>query len=156
MERIKNNLLENPRGRSEQLDGKEKLEAILGLFGTDSARESFIENCEEYIKARNKAARESYSLDSSVRSRSVTSGPVQAIIHNKIMGTLIRLATQSQNISPLQREILREMHDRDVTAKIVGEYVASKNISKGNGAEEEDGRGRVSGAAYYHSLGKGN
>ena len=141
---------------SHKLNGKEKLEAILALFGTDAARESFIENCRQYIEARTRAVHESYAPVSSIRHRVIVSSPKQATIHNKIMDTLTRLAAQAEHISSLQRDVLREMHDRDVTAKIIREYVASKGAAQKDDEEEEEG-GRKKGmsdTAYYHSLGK--
>lgn len=148
---------ENPENKLEQLSGKEKLEAVLALFGTDSAREAFIKICGEYIEARDKAIRESYAPDVSVRRRAITSSPKQAIIHNRIMDTITRLATQSPAISPLQSEVLREMADRDITAKIVREYVASNSATNAeDDDDDEKGRrkGGMSDTAYYHSLGK--
>lgn len=151
------NKSENHGNKLEQLSRKEKMEVVLALFGTDSARETFIQLCRDYIEARDKAVRESYSPDVSVRRRAITSSPKQAIIHNRIMDTLTRLASQSTNISPLQSEILRQMHDRDVTAQIIREYVMQKEASRSDD-EDEDEKGRrkggMSDTAYYHSLGR--
>jgi hypothetical protein len=158
MENIKNNTPENPE-RKEQLGGKEKLEVILALFGTDSAREAFVETCRKYIEARDRAVRESYAPVESVRRRAVMSSPKQAVLHNKIMDALTRLASQSLNISPLQSEVLREMHNRDTTAQIIREYVAFKGATDVVDEDDEDEGGRKKGmsdTAYYHSLGKGD
>lgn len=157
MESLKNNAPENPENKSEQQSGKQKLEQILQPFGTDAAREAFIENCKNYIEARTRAVHESYSPDAAIRRRAITSGPKQAVIHNTIMDTLTRLAAQSLNISPIQQEILREMHNRDVTADYIKEYVASVDKTIPNEDEEEEGHRKkgMSDTAYYHSLGKG-
>ena len=156
---IESNMPENPEspeGKPEKLGGKEKLEEILKLFGTDQARENFIKTCRDYIEARNRAIRESYAEAPSIRRHAVTSGPKQAVIHNKIMDTLTRLASQSLEISPVQREILTEMHNRDVTAQVVREYVESVRAVPKEESEEDAGekRGKMSDTAYYHSLGK--
>ncbi len=159
MERIKNNTHENPKG-NEQLSGKEKFEAILALFGTDSARDAFIRSCREYIGARDTANVESYAPDSFTRHKAVISSPKQSIIHNKIMDTLTRLASQAPIISPLQAEVLREMHDRNITAKIIREYLAAKHAAvinveeKDDEEEDEKERGGMSDTAFYHFLGK--
>jgi hypothetical protein len=159
MEHFKNNTPEIPDRKLEQLNGKEKLEAILALFGTDLARESFVETCEKYIEARDRAVRESYAPVESVRRRAITSSPKQAVFHNKIMDTLTRLASQAPVISPLQSEVLREMADRDVTARIIREYVASPGTAheedEDNDENEKGGRkGGMSDTAYFHSLGR--
>ena len=141
----------------EKLNGREKLKAILALFGTDAAREKFLEKCREYIEARTRAIHESYAPDAAVRHRAVASGPKQAAIHNQIMETLTRLAAQAENVSPLQRGILIEMYNRDVTAQIIKEYVSSEGVVHVEDEDEEEG-GRKKGmsdTAYYHSLGKG-
>jgi len=155
MEHIKNSLPESPRDKFERLSGKEKLEAILSLFGSDAAREAFIKSCKEYIEARDKAVHESYSDDTYTRRRAVISSPKQAVIHNRIMETLTRLASQAPTISPLQSEILRKMADRDITAQIIREYVASKDETSADEEEDpEQQRKGMSDTAYYHSLGK--
>lgn len=156
MEGIKNNAPGSPEDKSEQLSGKEKFEQILALFGTDTARENFVETCRLYIEARQRAVRESYAPQESVRRRAISSSPKQAVIHNKVMDTITRLANQAENVSPLQRKILIEMHDRDVTAEIIREYVSTVHRVKEIDEDEETG-GRKKGmsdTAYYHSLGK--
>ena len=155
MEHLKNNGLESPREEFGQLSGKEKLEAILSLFGTNLAREAFIKICERYIEARDKAIHESYSDDTYIRRRAINSSPKQAVIHNRIMDTLTRLASQTQTISPLQNEVLRKMADRDITAQSIREYVASKGKVNANEEDEPEQRKKgMSDTAYYHSLGK--
>jgi len=156
MEGIKNNAPESPEDKGEQLSGKEKFEQILALFGTDTARENFVETCRNYIDTRQRAVRESYAPQESVRRRAISSSPKQAVIHNKIMDTITRLANQAENVSPLQRKILIEMHDRDTTAEIIREYVNEVHRVKKLDEDEENG-GRKKGmsdTAYYHSLGK--
>lgn len=131
------------------------MEAVLALFGTDTARDVFVQKCREYIEARDKAIRESYSPDASVRRRAITSSPKQAVLHNAIMDTLTRLASQALSISPIQGEVLREMHNREVTAKIIREYVATRTVVDED--EKEEGitkKGGMSDTAYYHSLGR--
>ncbi len=156
MEGIKNNPPENPQDSYEQLSGKEKFEQILALFGTDAAREAFVETCRKYIEARQRAVRESYAPEPSVRHRAVMSSPKQAVIHNKVMDTLTRLANQAPNVSPLQRKILIEMHNRDTTAEIIREYVSAVHRAKKEDDDESDGgrKDGMSDTAYYHSLGK--
>lgn len=156
MKHIKDSMLESPEGKPEKLGGKEKFEEILKLFGTDQARENFVKTCIDYIEANNKAAHESYAEAPSVRRRAVTSGPKQAIIHNKIMDALTRLASQAPEISPVQREVLREMYNRDVTAKIIRQYMETVGMVsiEENEEENEKKRQKMSDTAYYHSLGK--
>lgn len=154
MEHLSNNKPEDIRSQVEHMGKKEKLEAILPLFGTDEARETFIQNCKDYIEARNKAVRESYAPEVSVRRIATFSSPKQATIHNWIMGALTRLASQSLAISPIQAEILREMHDRDVTADILKEYVAAAGLVRENEEENQKNKERMSETAYYHSLGE--
>lgn len=156
MEGPTNNKPETPEGKYEQLSGKEKLEAVLKLFGTDKARAAFIKNCKDYIVARDRANRLSHASEAYLRRQAVISDPGQAAIHNKIMFTITSLSSQSDNKSPLQDAILREMVDRDVTAKIIREYVASIDSAVSED-EEDEMPGRkpgMSDTAYYHFLSK--
>lgn len=147
-----------PKNKPEQLNSSEKFEAILSLFGSDVAREAFVGLCKEYTEARNKANLESYATDFYVRRQAIVSSPKQAILHNRIMDALTRIASQAPTISPAQREVLREMHDRELTAKLLKEHFSHGKAIR---EEEEDGgtgKGKKNGmseVAYYHSLGKG-
>lgn len=162
MERIKTNSSESSENKLEKLSATKKIEAILALFGTDAARDVFMKSCREYIKARDIANVESYAPDSFTRRKAITSSPKQSIIHNRIMDTLTRLASQAPSISPLQAEVLREMHDRDKTAEIIRKYLEETRATVVEDEDEEDGerdekeRGGMSDTAFYHFLGKGH
>lgn len=161
MERIKTNSSKSPENELDKLSATKKMEAILALFGTDATRDAFVKSCKQYIEARDLANVESYAPDSATRRRTITSSPKQSIIHNKIMDTLTRLASQAPTISPLQAEVLREMHDRNITAQIIRKYLESTRAvvvedDDEDEMKEEKERGGMSDTAYYHFLGKGH
>lgn len=161
MEGINTNRLGNPENKSEKLSGKGKLEAILALFGTEAARKAFLENCRDYTEVRDRANLESFAPDPFTRRKAISSNPGRSDLHNRIMETLTRLASQAPIISPLQSEILREMHNREFTAKIIKEYLASKYTVTINEEDEDEedknekDKGGMSDTAYYHFLSKG-
>ncbi len=155
MEKIKNTA-EGNENDSEKLSGREKFEIILGLFGTDTAREAFIETCKQYVSSRRDSVLRPDAENYQAGHRPAYSPPRRANLHNSIMETLTSIATQSKSLSPLQTKVLREMYDRNITAEIVKEYIASiSNNDEGDEDEKQKKRSGQSDTAYYHSLGKG-
>ena len=140
-----------------ELSGKEKFDIILGLFGTEQARENFISLCQEYYKARMEQAPPIEDAENYRSQRKVGySPPRRAYVHNIIMETLTRLATESKNLTPVQESVLRDFHSRDNVAQAIKEYVFA-----GEDKDEEDDedvvqkkKGDMSGPAYFHSLGR--
>src|SRR3989338_4569860 len=150
-----------PQNTPEQLNGREKFEAVLSLFGTDEARGNFVRLCRDYTEARANAVTASYSPEVSVRRTAIISNLQQAALHNRIMDALTRIASQAPAIAPLtptQQSVLREMHDREVTVKIIREYISLAPMPK---EEEEEGgtgngkKGGMSDIAHYRLLNKG-
>jgi len=77
-------------------------------------------------------------------------------LHNSIMDTLSRLAIQSKDLSPIQRDILREMHDRNNAGEIIRAYVVAQEGKEDDEDidEKQRRRGKMSDIAHFHSLGK--
>lgn len=149
-----------PRNESEQneesFSRKEKFEMLLGLFGTDEARERFLSICKDYYGSRKEELpptvdAENYRAQNNKR----YSPPRRAELHNLIMETLTMLATQSKNLTPLQKSVLNEFHSREEIAGAVKEYVLAEEKREEDDEDEvERKRSSMSGPAYFHSLGK--
>lgn len=155
MEGVNNNKTENIASGFEELQKKDKLKVILDLFGSDAARDAFLDTCKGYVAACKVSLPGADSENYSSRQQKYYP-PQRAHLHNSIMDTLSRLAVQSKELSPLQQEILREMHDRNTAGEIIRAYVlALENAEDEDEIEEQNQkRKEKSGVAYFHSLEK--
>ncbi|KKW02564.1 MAG: hypothetical protein A3J04_01270 [Candidatus Ryanbacteria bacterium RIFCSPLOWO2_02_FULL_47_14] len=146
---------ESITNESEELNKKDKLDAILSLFGSDAARDAFINTCKEYVAARKISLPGPDGENYSDRPKRY-SPPQRAHLHNSIMDTLSRLAIQSKDLSPIQRDIFREMHDRNNAGEIIRAYVVAQEGKEDDEDidEKQRRRGKMSDIAHFHSLGK--
>lgn len=138
-------------------------EALLGIFGNEKARDSFIDLCKKYWEARLISG---ISLGDSENYRPVRkveySPPGRADIHNEIMEIISRLATQAKNLNPEQTEALRVFVNREEVAQSIREYIADEKEKDNEYYADEDQPDskidprRNSDTAYYHNLGHGN
>jgi hypothetical protein len=97
---------------------------VLDLFGTQAAREKFIDLCKDYLEARNEQIVASDGGESYRKGKKEVpySPPHRAKFHNAIMETLHKLALQK--LTPLQEKVLFPMHDREVTAGIIATAIS--------------------------------
>ena len=134
------------------LSGKEKFELILNLFGTETARRTFIENCRNYVAERRKSSgsgRNEYT-----DTKRDYSPPQRAKFHNAIMETLKKLATQSKKIDPVTRKVLFEAASREAMAAIAQEWVAANEYGEDEDEDRQARKGTSSLTAFYHSRGE--
>ena len=165
MEKLPQNAVEkvetstkNVEVAKKELPPYEKFNILLGLFGTDKARENFLETCKKYLSARiahetqiNTSEAENY------RPKKITYSPPQrASLHNAIMDTISRLATETKNPSPEQSAVLSDFYSREDIAKSIKSYFAHESSQEYLDDEDEPkvNRRDISGPAYFHSLGK--
>lgn len=129
-----------------------KFKVLLGLFGSDKARENFLALCKEYNSERVSQVVSQEDSENYRRKRPVTySPPKRAALHNSIMETISRLATQTKNLTGEQEAALRDFHSREHVAEAIQAYIlAEKGITGGGEIERRD----MSDVAYFHSLGK--
>ncbi len=138
-----------------ELTGKEKLEVVLRLFGSTSAREGFLETCRKYAALRSIALPDMHEMENyAPLGRGAYSPPQRANLHNQIMDTLKHLALQK--LTPLQEKVLREMASRETAGRIIKEYVLAERHEDED--EENDPHTRkpddTPGPTYFHSLGR--
>ncbi len=131
---------ENEKEEKETLSNKEKFEIILKLFGTDKARDIFIENCKKYADARIASARNAYVQnhgENYISLRDRYSPPKRAHYHNEIMYTLNNLSLQK--LDPIQEMVLKEMRSSSETAwYIIEDWLLSQKDKKTD--EENDNK----------------
>lgn len=145
-----------PPGLStEKISPRKKFEIILGLFGSDKARENFIALCKEYDQERSEQVVLSGDAENYKHGdkKIPYSPPKRAHLHNKVMETIAKLATQSKKLTPLQEAVLRDLHSRENAAQAIHKY-----LLEGHTADDEEDeirkKGGQSEVAYFHSLGK--
>jgi hypothetical protein len=134
------------------LSGKEKFERLLKLFGTQTARDGFVETCRKYIGERRLSSgsgRSEYAGE-----RKGYSSPQRANLHNAIMGTLKRLATQTRRIDPVTEKVLYEVAERDTMASITEEWVSANEYGEDEDEDQKARKGTSSITAFFHSRGE--
>jgi hypothetical protein len=134
------------------LSGKEKFDIVLKLFGTEKARDSFIELCKEYASLRIANSADAAGENYMPRQKRTYSPPRRANLHNRIMETLKALSLQ--RLDPLPEKVLFEMASRETAGKIVKEWELANEHEDDEEDEAVRKRGDMSGSAYYHSLGR--
>jgi hypothetical protein len=144
---------------AESLSRKKKFEVLLSIFGTDSAREQFLELCRKYHTARGNSRHPSPLSDSEnyiSHAQPVYTTPQRAETHNEIMRTIGALGVQAKNLAPLQQEVLLEFASREEVAMAIKEYVLAEQHREEDDEDEERKKTQnMSPTAYFHSLGKG-
>ena len=83
---------ETTEQNQEALSGKEKFEVVLKLFGSEAAKNAFLETCREYVQERKVSSDDGHGENYVPRSRRTYSPPQRANLHNRIMETLKRLS----------------------------------------------------------------
>lgn len=153
-------MIEGPRPEFEQPQSTnyEKMRVVLGLFGSEKARENFLNLCREYNEIRNKHKARAMLVDGENYSRGKSDSSGQrATIHNAIMTTLGKLSMQK--LQPDQQAVLNEMASRDFTAQVIHDYLAEDAVIHqeyvDSGEDDEYKKPPQSNVAYFHSLGKG-
>jgi hypothetical protein len=134
------------------LSGREKFERLLSLFGTETARDRFIETCRNYVAERRKdsgSGRTEY-----LGAKQKYSPPKRANFHNAIMDTLKRLATQTKKIDPVTEKILREVASREDMAAIAMDWVAANEYGEDEDEDQKARRGTTTPTAFFHSRGE--
>lgn len=142
----------DPELEYQALSGKEKFERLLGLFGTEAARAGFIETCEKYVAERrlnSSSGRSEYA-----GTKQTYSPPKRAALHNKIMDTLTKLATQHKKIDPVTRKVLFEAATRETMASIAQEWVSANEYGEDTDEDQQARKGTSSITAFYHSRGQ--
>lgn len=107
------------RGERESPEkNRERMDTILGIFGTDTARERFLALCERYytIVREQKLAEMAGSHKKGYGETSE-----RATFHNEIMRTLTLLAIQAK-LTPEAKEVLYGLADRDKVTKLITDY----------------------------------
>lgn len=144
-----------------ELSYVEKFDVLLGFFGSEKARNAFLEKCKMYLLAR--AAHEAQvNLGDSENYRKVKnvsySVPQRAETHNAIMDTIKALATEIKTFTETQEEVIRFFSNREEVAKAIKEYFKDQKERDKEYYNDEDepdvNRRDMSGPAYFHSLGK--
>lgn len=143
-------------GKEKKMSGREKFEILLGIFGTDKARDNFLSVCREYLASRKSSVKvedaENYSPESKVR----YSSPRRAELHNYIMETMTLLATEAKDLTPEEEEALKDLHSREAMAQAIKEYVLAEEHREDDDEDEvAKKQSGMSPTAYFHSLGKG-
>ena len=165
MEKLPQNALEKDRSEientgkeSEELLPHEKFDILLGLFGTNKAREKFLEICKNYLSARittdiqiNTSNSENYSTK-----KIPYSPPGRALLHNIIMDTISKLAVETRDPTEVQSQVLRDFYSREEIAKAIKSYFAHEIKQENIDDEDELEKKKIkmSGPAYFHSLGR--
>jgi aromatic ring-opening dioxygenase LigB subunit len=140
----------------ESLSRNEKFEIILRLFGTASARDNFIDLCENYLRERGTSVSHEDAETYRPKVSHTYSPPRRANYHNRIMTTLRNLSLQ--RLAPLQEKVLREMAEREAAALIIKAGMLAREDADFEDEDDSPARGKninPSGTAYFHSLGKG-
>ncbi|HVY67845.1 MAG TPA: hypothetical protein VHA30_03050 [Patescibacteria group bacterium] len=157
-ERFEQNHL--PESAPELMTGTEKFEQILKMFGTDESKKAFLDVCSQYLEERRKHIINQYSENyTAARNPARYSPPRRAEYHNKIMKTLQHLAL-APRMSTVQRDILKEMSNRDFTAEIIRQYFDTVTMTRSEGDEELDQTGNLkrrdneSDVGYFRRWGK--
>lgn len=124
----------------EALSNKEKFEVVLKLFGSPSARDSFIETCKRYIEEKGTSLPDAYASNDAENYRPMKarySPPKQSLLHNRIMETLQHLSMQK--LPPLQEKVLNEMGSREVAGQIIKDWVLAQGekTQKANLSDDE-------------------
>lgn len=146
-----------PGGTAEERSGLEKLNTLLGMFGTEKARDNFISLCEQYYKARTEQVQANNDTENYSRNKKVVySPPRRAQIHNAIMEIIGRIATESKNPTAEQAEVLRDFASRENVAQAIKEYVLHQDSVDEEDDEDEAVKKKqnMSGPSYFHSLGR--
>ena len=167
MEKLTQEVLENVQTSikntekvKKELLPHEKFNILLGLFGTDRARKSFLETCKNYLSARIMHETQAKMSDAeNYRTKKITySPPERANIHNAIMDTISRLATETKNPTPEQSAILRDFYSREDIATAIKSYFTHESKTEYIKDEDEDKpevkKKDMSDPAYFHYLGK--
>lgn len=89
---------------------------VLSFFGTDAARESFLQLCQEYKEALSRAKRVKAGKQS--EEELTSSDSERAAIHNQIMLTLRNLH-MAKNWSGADRDLLMELQDRNAVEAVI-------------------------------------
>ena len=142
----------NPEQEYLAFSGKEKFERLLGLFGTQTARDGFIETCRKYIGERRLSSGSGRSEYPGEKKKYTS--PQRAKLHNAIMDTLKRLATQTRKIDPVTEKILYEVAERDTMAAIAEEWVSANEYGEDEDEDQKARRGTSSMTNFFHSRGK--
>ena len=140
----------------EEFSLKAKFEILLGLFGSEKARQNFISLCKEYHKERIRQIILQDEGENYKPKNTITySPPKRADLHNKIMEIIGKLAIQLKNTTPLQEATLRDLSSRENVAEAIREFILAEQGTIRDGEEEllEENRKNMSDVAYYHSLG---
>ncbi|MBU0998994.1 hypothetical protein KKG24_01650 [Patescibacteria group bacterium] len=140
----------------EEFSLKAKFEILLGLFGSEKARQNFISLCNEYNVERVKRIILQDQNETFIPKDKVAySPPKRADLHNKIMEIISKLAVQSKKITLLQEAVLRDFHSREYVAEAIKEFISTEKETTRDGGEELSGENgkNMSGVAYFHSLG---
>lgn len=135
---------------NETLSGKEKFDVVLNLFGSEAAKNAFLEACKKYVTERKTSSNIGHDEIYVPRTRRTYSPPKRAALHNQIMETLKRLSLQK--LDPLSEKVLFEMADREIAGGIIEDWVRANE-----GEEDEDEIERKKGKStttYYHSKGE--
>lgn len=148
----------SPDSSFERFSPEGKLDVILGLFGSEKARQNFISLCEEYNMERTRSRILPDDAEGSglKKAKISYSPPKRAHLHNMIMEIIGKLAIQFENPTPLQKKVLGELHSRENVAEAIRAYIINER-----GAGQEDGEREIrentkSPTAYFHFLNKGN
>ncbi len=141
----------------EKLSGKQKFDILLGLFGSAEARDRFVSICKEYYIARTKQTVQGNDGENHKPKKGVVySPPKRAALHNKIMDTIGRIATESKNLNELQLSVLRNFASRENVAQAIKGYILAENTLEEDEDEDAIKKTTMSETAYFHSLSKGN
>lgn len=150
--------IEKKNSVAEKFLPREKFEILLSLFGNKQARENFISLCKEYHREKiQQTILPEDAENHRLKKKIIYSPPRRAHLHNAIMDTIARLATQSRNLTSSQESVLRDLHSRENVAEAIRAYILSEN-----GVNEEDdedeimkkGTSSESEVAHFHSLGR--
>jgi|GEM_PF-1189448 len=145
-----------PRNELQRLSGKERLEVVLGLFGTDVARKNFLDKCRAYNIERKQSVPTSDGKNYQTKGVKY-SLPKRAFLHNSIMDTISRLGVQTKKLSALQREVLSELASREEVARCIRDYVVFEEGRDDDNEDEQlptvDSSSNF-GASKWHTLGR--
>jgi hypothetical protein len=142
----------DPEQEYQALSGKEKFERLLDLFGNGTARDTFIETCRKYVAEKRLSSgsgRNEYPGE-----KQKYSPPKRADLHNSIMETLKRLATQTRKMDPVTEKVLFEVASRETMASIAEEWISSNEYGEDEDEDRKARKGTSSMTAFFHSRGE--
>jgi len=135
-----------------ELSPREKFEVLLGMFGTEKAKEKFLKLCREYFIYKVAPVNENDSENYKADKKPKYSNPLLSRAHDHLKDVFTRLALEYKNPSAVHEQVLREFQSRTLLGEAVRAYIHSlDNMDDDEDVEKMRGR---SDTAYFHSLGR--